>query len=147
MPARIALALAWWLAATGCASLSTNRNTGLLTISIEGEAHEMQTFQPIRPRPESVCARPFLIIRASDVAVLRPPGKYWLHLVPATAVRNYVVLALGDNGDRTARDVVTLAPHRDRISAGPYSMNDRWEWRFYAVKDDRRLQSDCRQIQ
>ena len=146
MLARLALVVAWWLAATGCASLSTARNTGLLTIWIEGEAHERQTFKPIRPRPE-FCARPFLVIRASDVAVLRPPGNYWLHLVPANAVRNYLVLALGYRGDLAGSEVVALGPHLDRISAGPYSMADRWEWRFYAIADDGRRNSHCRQIQ
>ena len=144
MLARIALAVAGSLAATGCASLSTARNTSLLMISIEGAAHEIQTFKPIRPKPST---RPFLVIRASDVAVLRPPGPYWLHLVPGSAARNYLVLALGYKGDRAVGDVLTLTPHLDRISGGPYSMDDRWEWHFYAIADDGRLHSRSRTIQ
>ena len=143
--ARIALAVAAWVAVTGCAArLSTARTADLLTISIEGEAREMQTFKPMRPKPAT---RPFLVIRASDVAVLRPPGKYWLHLAFGNAARNCLVLAVGYKGDRVVGDVLSLLPHRDRIRAGPYSMQDRWEWHFYAVADDRRLPGHCRAIQ
>jgi hypothetical protein len=146
MLARIALAVAWWLAATGCASLSPARNAGLLTISIEGEAHEIQTFKPVRPKPAAcVRARPFMIIRAADVAVLRPPGPYRLH-VTGGAARNYVVIARGYKGDRAFGDVLTLPAHLDRISGGPYSMDDRWEWHFYAIAGDAALSSDCRAI-
>ena len=259
MVARVALAVACWLAAPSCASLSRARDTGLVTISIEGEAHEIQTFKPIRPRPATrhifagrelpddgsgattamwlkpstqdavgfvwvegtgrgtavsvhampigyptdgvfrenetpdpgratepcvarslffidgvgerprapvlfwqgtesrqsgmviqpgtnvIRARPFLIIRASDVAVLRPPGPYWLHIA-GSAARDYLVLALGYKDDRAVSDVLTLPPHLDRISAGPYSMEDRREWQFYAVADHRRLHSHCRTI-
>jgi hypothetical protein len=144
-PARIVLAAAALVAATGCAMrLSPARPIDQLTISIEGESHEIQTFKPVRPKP---AARPFLIIRATDVAVLRPPGRYWLHLVAGSAARSCLVLALGFKGDRTVGDVLTLAPHLDRMTAGPYSMEDRWEWHFYAMADGRLLHGNCRPIQ
>jgi len=140
-PARIVFAVAACLAAAGCAARSsTARTADLLTISIEGEAHEMQTFKPIRLKP---AVRPFLVIRASDVAVLRPPGKYWLHLVAGSAARTCLVLALGHAGDRAGSNVVVLGPRLDRIVGGPYSMEDGWEWHFYALADD----SHCRGIQ
>jgi hypothetical protein len=144
MRARFWLVVAVCLSAGGCVSLPTSRNTGLLTISIEGEAHEIQTFKPIRPR---LSARPFLVIRASDVAVLRPPGRYWLHLVPGSAARNYLVLALGYKGEGAVGDALILPPHLDRISGGPYSMEDRWEWHFYVIADDGRLRTLQQPIQ
>jgi hypothetical protein len=139
--ARIVLALAACVAAAGCAARSSPaRRADLLTISIEGEAHEMQTFKPVRPTP---AARPFLVIRASDVAVLRPPGKYWLHLAAHRASRSYFVLALGYKGDRSACTVISLEPHRERVSAGPFAMQDGWQWHFHADADDRGRRAQC----